>query len=76
MAVPVGGTPVRASQGEAASPRALENTKRLGEGVRPAQLIPRTQAIQVPTLSISFTVANFHKSSNDISVGGLFTPMK
>ena len=53
MAVPVGGTPVRASQGEAAAPRALENTKRLGEGVRPAQLIPRTQAIQVPTFSIN-----------------------
>ena len=39
VAVPVGGTPV--------APRALGSNKRLGEGVRPAQLIPRTQAKQV-----------------------------
>ena len=43
VAVPVGGTPDR-GQG---APRSLASNKRLEEGVRPAQLIPRTQAKQV-----------------------------
>ena len=43
VAVPLGGTPPVASP----SPRALETNKRLVEGVRPAQLIPRAQTKQV-----------------------------
>ena len=55
MAVPVGGTPV--------APRALGSNKRLGEGVRPAQLIPRSQAKQVTPLYIVF---NLHILLSDI----------
>ena len=46
VAVPVGGTPDRPLQAEGA-PRSLGGGKRLVEGVRPAQLIPRNQANQV-----------------------------
>lgn len=50
VAVPVGGTPDRPLQAEGA-PRSLGPGKRLGEGVRPAQLIPRSRAKQVKIYS-------------------------
>ena len=46
MAVPVGGTPERLAVSPPA-PRALDTSKRLAQGVRPAQLIPRSQANKV-----------------------------
>ena len=56
VTVPVGGTP-----------RALESNKRLGEGVRPAQLIPRTRAKQVRSnISQVFHVMDFHTKTDFI----------
>ena len=46
MAVPVGGTPERPTVSPPV-PRALDTSKRLAQGVRPAQLIPRSQVNQV-----------------------------